>query len=228
MTGAASRATRGRKKAEAQGLKVGDCIDCNACVAVCPMGIDIRDGHQLECITCALCIDACDAVMDKIGKPRGLINYTTLRSLCRQRRRQERALELAPPDPPAHHHLFLRLGGRRPRHAVRARSTARQLDVNVVPDRNPLYVTLSDGAIRNGYTIKILNKRQEPRTFRLTVDKLPGATMEMVGDAGAKGTSFDVPVDADKLKAVKIYVCDARSGGHHARARAASSSRSRN
>ena len=55
----------GRKKAEAQGLKVGDCIDCNACVAVCPMGIDIRDGHQLECINCALCIDACDAVMDE-------------------------------------------------------------------------------------------------------------------------------------------------------------------
>ena len=81
-----------------------------------------------------------------------------------------------------------------------------QLDINVVPDRNPLFVTLSDGAIRNGYTIKILNKRQEPRTFRLSVDKLPGATMEMVGDAGAKGTSFDVPVDADKLKAVKIYV----------------------
>ncbi len=67
----------GRKKAEAQGLKVGDCVDCNACVAVCPMGIDIRDGNQLECINCALCIDACDAVMEKVGKPKGLINYTT-------------------------------------------------------------------------------------------------------------------------------------------------------
>jgi polyferredoxin len=67
-------------------------------------------------------------------------------------------------------------------------------------------VTLSDGAIRNGYTIKILNKRQEPRTFRLSIDDLPGATMEMVGDTGAKGTSFDIPVDPDKLKAVKIYV----------------------
>ena len=53
----------------------GDCVDCNACVAVCPMGIDIRDGHQLECITCALCIDACDGVMGKIDRPKGLIGY---------------------------------------------------------------------------------------------------------------------------------------------------------
>ena len=56
----------------------GDCIDCMACVNVCPMGIDIRDGQQLECITCALCIDACDNVMDKLGKERGLISYATL------------------------------------------------------------------------------------------------------------------------------------------------------
>ena len=54
-------------------------MDCNACVAVCPTGIDIRNGQQMECITCALCIDACDNVMDKLGKPRGLISYSTLR-----------------------------------------------------------------------------------------------------------------------------------------------------
>ncbi|TIU73397.1 MAG: cytochrome c oxidase accessory protein CcoG, partial [Mesorhizobium sp.] len=57
--------SRHAKKASAAGQSVGDCVDCNACVAVCPMGIDIRDGQQLECITCALCIDACDSVMDK-------------------------------------------------------------------------------------------------------------------------------------------------------------------
>ncbi|TIR63294.1 MAG: cytochrome c oxidase accessory protein CcoG, partial [Mesorhizobium sp.] len=62
----------------AAGQPVGDCVDCNACVAVCPMGIDIRDGQQLECITCALCLDACDGVMDKLGRERGLISYATL------------------------------------------------------------------------------------------------------------------------------------------------------
>ena len=70
--------TRHAKKAIAAGEQVGDCVDCNACVAVCPMGIDIRDGQQLECITCALCIDACDGVMEKIGKEKGLISYATL------------------------------------------------------------------------------------------------------------------------------------------------------
>src|SRR5262245_2405244 len=70
--------SRHAKKALAAGQSVGDCVDCNACVAVCPMGIDIRDGQQFECITCALCIDACDAVMDKVGKERGLIAYATL------------------------------------------------------------------------------------------------------------------------------------------------------
>jgi polyferredoxin len=84
-----------------------------------------------------------------------------------------------------------------------------QLDVNVVPDRNPLYVTLSDGSIRNGYTVKILNKRQEQRTFRLAVAGLPGATMEMVGEDGVKGASIDISVEPDKLRAVKIYVATA-------------------
>src|SRR5690606_15054013 len=70
--------TRGTKKAAAAGAPIGDCVDCNACVAVCPMGIDIRDGQQLECITCALCIDACNGVMDQLGRERGLISYATL------------------------------------------------------------------------------------------------------------------------------------------------------
>ena len=70
--------SRHAKKAIAEGKPVGDCVDCNACVVVCPMGIDIRDGQQLECITCALCIDACDDVMTRLGKERGLISYATL------------------------------------------------------------------------------------------------------------------------------------------------------
>ena len=67
---------RGVKKATLADLKLGDCIDCNQCVAVCPTGIDIREGPQIGCITCALCIDACDKVMAQIGKPRGLIDYS--------------------------------------------------------------------------------------------------------------------------------------------------------
>src|SRR3546814_3046449 len=65
------------KKAEATPGAFGDCIDCNQCVAVCPTGIDIREGPQIGCITCALCIDACDKVMAQVGRPRGLIDYCT-------------------------------------------------------------------------------------------------------------------------------------------------------
>jgi cytochrome c oxidase accessory protein FixG len=65
------------KQAQAQPGAIGDCIDCNQCVAVCPTGIDIREGPQIGCITCALCIDACDTVMNQIGRPRGLIDYVT-------------------------------------------------------------------------------------------------------------------------------------------------------
>ncbi len=195
----------GRKKAEAQGLKVGDCVDCNACVAVCPMGIDIRDGNQLECINCALCIDACDAVMDKIGKPRGLINYTTSTLY---------AANVAGKNEHWNWHHLLR-----PRTAIYSGMWAAvgiamlvtlinrsQLDVNIVPDRNPLFVTLSDGTIRNGYTVKILNKKQEQRNFRLSVEDLPGASMQMVGEDISPRSTIEIAVEPDKLRAVKIYM----------------------
>ncbi len=146
---------------------LGDCIDCNACVNVCPMGIDIRDGQQLACITCALCIDACDDVMEKIGKPRGLIDYLTLKDEVR-----ERAGE--PPIPPMKHVL-------RPRTFVYAGLWSgiglalvaglfmrSDIDVNLTPIRNPQFVVLSDGTIRNDYDIRIRNKLGEDRDIELS------------------------------------------------------------
>jgi cytochrome c oxidase accessory protein FixG len=195
----------GRKKAEAQGLAVGDCVDCNACVAVCPMGIDIRDGNQLECINCALCIDACNAVMAKVGLPQGLISYSTTGIYAANQQ-----------GTPAHWHW---------REIVRPRTliyfsawalvglimlvslvSRERLDINVVADRNPLYVKLSDGAIRNGYTVKILNMEQQDRTFRLSVAGLPQASLEPEEGKALADGSIDVAVPADKLKAIKVYV----------------------
>ncbi len=126
--------SRHAKKAIARGEQVGDCVDCNACVAVCPMGIDIRDGQQLECITCALCIDACDDVMDKIGRDRGLISYATLSdynanarmTADKRRPRPRRGGKIARRAPShklalrhtsAHLSLFRALGVHWPRHA---------------------------------------------------------------------------------------------------------------
>lgn len=220
--------SRHARKAQAAGATVGDCVDCNACVAVCPMGIDIRQGQQLECITCALCIDACDGVMDKIGKERGLISYTTLNDY-----NANMALATAGSttaiDPHrvrnaegrfvpglAHFHIrrifrprtFLYLGvwslvGLLLLWALLSRD---RLEINVLHDRNPQFVLLSDGSIRNGYTVKLLNMIPQPRTFIISIEGLEGATMSLVGVEGSEGRSFEVDAEADKLKVLKIYV----------------------
>ncbi len=180
----------------------GDCVDCRQCVAVCPTGIDIRDGAQLECIQCALCIDACDEIMDKVGRPRGLIAYDTIRNL----------------DAGAENVEPLRL--LRPRVLLYAGAIALVsimmivalimrpvLDVNVLHDRNPLYVKLSDGGVRNGYEVKLLNKQYVPRAFKLGLAGLPGATLQLVGHEGGV-----VPVPPDQLQAVKLYVALDKAG----------------
>ena len=219
---------RGAKKAAALGLEVGDCVDCNACVAVCPTGIDIRDGQQLECITCALCIDACNSVMEKIGKPRDLISYSTLRDYSHN-------MALATGDTPgvirpsrvhaADGSLLDGLKHFSWRTFVRPRTliyllawsaigvamlyfllTRDRLQLNVLHDRNPVAVTLSDGSIRNGYTVKLLNMIPEPRTIRLSVSGLPGATLTVAEMPEASGRSVDVAVEPDKLKSLHVFV----------------------
>ena len=220
--------SRHAKKAAAAGQLVGDCVDCNACVAVCPMGIDIRDGQQLECITCALCIDACDGVMDKTGKDRGLISYATLAeyqfnmalataggtSAIDPRRVRDADGRLS--DKVATFHLKKLL---RPRTLIYfaawslvglgllyALLTRDRLQVNVLADRNPQFVVLSDGSIRNGYTVKLLNMIPEPRTITVALEGLPGAEMSVVGMEQPPNRSFAVEVEPDRLKTLKVFV----------------------
>ena len=194
----------GHRKGEEQ-TPVGDCVDCNACVAVCPMGIDIRDGNQLECITCALCIDACDHVMEKVEKPKGLISYSTLRSY-----NASAAGHAVQPN----WHVILR-----PRTLIYSSIWSLigvvmvaslllrdRLGLDVVPDRNPLFVTLSDGSARDGYTIKILNMEARPRRFLLSLHGLGGASLSSPDLNEPKGDGFEIAVEADKLRQVKVFV----------------------
>jgi cytochrome c oxidase accessory protein FixG len=174
----------------------GDCVDCRQCVAVCPAGIDIRDGAQLECIQCALCIDACDSIMDKVGRPRGLIAYDTVRNL-------EAGAENAEPIRIFRPRVFLYAGAMVFVGLIMlsALVTRPVLDVNVLHDRNPLYVRLSDGGVRNGYTVKLLNKMYTPRAFNISLNGLPGAKLDMVGHE-----SGVVPVPPDNMQSVRLYV----------------------
>lgn len=159
----------------------GDCINCYACVNVCPMGIDIRNGQQLACITCGLCIDACDEVMDKIGKPRGLIGYLALTDETSER--------AGTPKTSAWRHVL------RPRNvlytalwagtgilllvALLMRDT---IDVNVTPVRNPTFVTLSDGSIRNSYDIRLRNMQGDARWFEISLQPEQGLQLSIEGE----------------------------------------------
>ena len=185
----------------------GDCIDCNQCVAVCPMGIDIRDGQQLECISCALCIDACNDVMAKIGRPRGLIAYDTLENVDRKGAGERSRVRILRPRTIIYAGLIALVG----LIMLGTLVSRADVEVNVLRDRNPLYVRLSDGSIRNGFSVKILNKRHEVQRYALSVEGLQGAKLSVVGAASANGAAFLV-VESDRLRSFRVYVTAPAAG----------------
>ncbi len=189
-----------KKERERLGDKAGDCVDCNACVAVCPQGIDIRDGAQLECITCALCIDACNAVMEKVGKPKGLISYATMSDHAESKASTWTSF-IRPRT-----YIYLAVFGAICLGMLVTLLTRDRLDMSVLHDRNPQFVKLSDGSIRNGYIVKILNMVTDPRSFQVSISGLKGATMKIAGSDATASDTVKVDVDADKLKAFKVYV----------------------
>jgi cytochrome c oxidase accessory protein FixG len=186
--------------------RTGDCIDCMQCVQVCPTGIDIRQGPQIGCINCALCIDACDRVMAQIGRPRGLIDYATL---------EDSKIEQAGAAPRPAWRSLLRVRtvaytvvwaaiGLAMLFALGARS---RLDISVQHDRNPAFVRLSDGSVRNGFTVKLRNMEARPREAEVSLAGLPGGAMWLQSasrDAAARSVRTVVP--ADSLAKLRIFV----------------------
>jgi cytochrome c oxidase accessory protein FixG len=184
----------GRKKtADPAELGLGDCIDCGQCVHVCPTGIDIRDGLQYECIGCALCIDACDEIMDKMGYPRGLIRYTTENEL------EGRPSKLLRPRTFAYGAVLAFLIG-----AVAFTIITRvPAQMDVIRDRGALFSFNGQGRIENSYTLKIANMSEVPQTFSLSVKGLDGiqiltetsVTIES-GENRSLPTVVDVPPES--------------------------------
>jgi len=165
------------------------------------MGIDIRDGQQLECITCALCIDACDEIMAKIGKPRGLIDYLALSDEPKERAGQA-------PRRLWQHLLRLRtiiyttLWAGFGVAMVFALFIRSDIGINVSPVRNPMYVTLSDGSVRNDYDIRLLNKAGAPRKFQITTTGI--AALKVVIEGHPDAAVVEVP--ADSTYTGRIYI----------------------
>ena len=192
--------------------RIGDCIDCNACVAVCPTGIDIRNGAQVGCITCGLCIDACDQVMDRIGRPRRLIGYSTVAD-------EMIAGEGGEPAPPIKRLFRLRtilyflVWGGIGLGMLFALGTRTRVDLSVSQNRNPTYVRLSDGSIRNTYTAKVRNMENRPREMEIGIAGLPGAVVwDEAGRRETAGQSVRLHVDADQVAKTRLFVV-APTGG---------------
>jgi len=179
----------------------GDCIDCNACVVVCPMGIDIRNGAQLECINCGLCIDACNEIMDRVERPRNLIAYDTDAAVAARTARQ-----------PA---IYRLVRARTLYYAVALVLVSAlmlwgflnrvNIDLHVLRDRNPMYVQLRDGSVRDGYTLKIANRAFEDREMIVSFAGVPGVKLKTPGEP-ATSAPLRVKVEANQIRAVRLFV----------------------
>jgi cytochrome c oxidase accessory protein FixG len=191
------------KRGEPRGKKgtpgAGDCIDCRRCVQVCPTGIDIRQGLQLECIGCSACVDACDAVMQKIERPRGLIRYDSFNGLRRLPRKFIRPRVIA--------YTFLLLLGA----AVMTYSfsTFKPATITLVRMTGAPYFLEGD-RVRNQFLVRVINKRDEPAAFRMEVaDAPPEVTVSGIESA------FVVDPLGEKLTPVVLTYPRAKMGPGH-------------
>ncbi len=195
----AYRDWRGEPRGKA-GKAEGDCIDCMACVNVCPQGIDIRDGQQMECTTCALCIDACDTIMERIGKPRGLIDYLAETDEAKERSGQA-------PIPVWKHILRLRnlvyfgMWSAFGIAMVVALFVRGDFSASITPDRNPRYVTLSDGTIRNAYDLKLNNQTGSARQFEISIKTVDPLRFELQGTS-----QMIITVEPDDTFHQRVYL----------------------
>ena len=186
-----------RKKSDTQAKQqLGDCVDCQACVQVCPTGIDIRDGAlQMECIDCGACIDACDEVMEKVSYPKGLIRHATENELSGG------TTHIVRPR------LFLYIIGISVMASLFGYNVINrpQLAVDVIRDRGQLFTETSNGEIQNVYTLKIMNRSQVDSKYQVTVEGLEGIQLENIPPVRVQsGEIYSLPVqltiDPDQLK----------------------------
>lgn len=196
-----NRGTR-KRGVDPKELGLGDCIDCDLCVQVCPTGIDIRDGLQYECIGCAACVDACDSVMDKMGYDRGLVRYTTENALAGKKTKLMRPRLIGYATA-----LIIMIV------AFAAVIISRvPLELDIIRDRGALYQMSQDGLIQNNYLIKIANMTDEPQVFDLTVSGMDGLEFRSEqlisvpgGDSVSVPTMLVLPKSLNQLPTNEIY-----------------------
>ena len=181
----------------------GDCVDCGQCVAVCPTGVDIRGGLNMGCIQCGLCIDACDNVMTKIDRATGLIGYDTDENI---RRRAEGLDALKPQFFRARTVVYMVLIVGVAALMGFTLATRRSLNVDVMHDRNPIFVALSDGSTRNAYTVRILNQKGATRDFTLSMKGPPQGKLEIQGQPTTSDNVIPITVAADQTLELRVFI----------------------
>ncbi|GIZ52096.1 cytochrome c oxidase accessory protein CcoG [Noviherbaspirillum aridicola] len=182
------------KKADPASLGLGDCIDCELCVQVCPVGIDIRNGLQYECIACAACVDSCNQVMDKLGYARGLVRYTTQNAIDNGLGKRDIWRRVLRTRTLIYIGLFMAIV-----FAAALSLTARvPLKVDVIRDRG-LPRELDAGTIENVYRLQVMNTAEQPRRFRLEVTGVPGVTID-------DGTEVDMQPASTRAFPVRVHV----------------------
>lgn len=172
---------RGKKGAEG----AGDCVDCKRCVVVCPTGIDIRNGVQMECLACTACIDACDDIMDRLGRPRGLIRYDSQEGLAGRLRRIVRSRVVL-------YSVLLVIGA-----VVAFVATRKRTDFEVTLLRLPGEpYTVEAGEVRNAIQLHVVNKRATAETYRVEVEGAQpvGVVLPMSNVSVAPLSDVQVPV----------------------------------
>ncbi|WP_303783812.1 cytochrome c oxidase accessory protein CcoG [Azovibrio restrictus] len=161
---------RGARKKNVDTSALGDCVDCGICVQVCPTGIDIRNGLQYECIGCGACIDGCDEVMDKVGKPRGLIRYTSENAMAKKFDRTGLISHIIRPRIVLYT-VILALICLASAWSIATRVPLR---ADVIRDRATLAREVEGGKIENVYTMKVMNVSETPRAYRISVSGIAG------------------------------------------------------
>ena len=185
---------RGKK-----GKATGDCVDCGRCVAVCPTGIDIRDGLKLDCIACTACIDACDEIMDKVERPRGLVRYDSTNGLAGKPRKLVRARL-------ALYGVLGLVGAVVATVALRSRS---DFEANVLRLSGAPY-TFEGDSVRNAFDVHLVNKKSDRTVFTITAVASPradGTTPELTAVIATPSIALDSLED----RHVPIFLASARS-----------------
>ncbi len=196
--------SRGKRVSDQVGgtLGAGDCVDCGACVTACPTGIDIRDGIQLECISCGLCIDACNHVMERTGRPGWLITWDTLADQAAKAAGKPTGFRFLRPRTIIYMAALVLAASL----MVIALAMRPGIGLSVQHDRAPLFVRLADGNLRNGYTLKIVNKAEVPVTFEVTAKGLAGAILTEADECLGPTTTLGLPVGADSVGTFRVLV----------------------